>query len=287
MKTYKIGGVYIGFLYACSDYFTGRIEKYEDNSQEPKYMMTSMIKDELTLPKGKCILEQGNRKVFQEGNLEILCIYQNNLHLASKITYSLDYKRVECEFASHYNKRLAETEYIMTGLFFLEMMFQESCIAIHASAIAYQNQAILFSAPSGTGKSTHANLWEKHLDEISFINDDKPLIQMKDNQMIVIGTPWSGKTVRNENLNLPIKAIVFIEQSKTDVIVELSNKEKLIHLMRNSYRTHHLEKNDYVLHVMDQLIKHVDMFLLQCTPNDSAFITSYNRIFKEENTYEN
>ncbi len=69
----------------------------------------------------------------------------------------------------------------------------ERCV-VHGAAISYKNNAVLFIAPSGTGKSTHIRLWHRYLgDAIGIINGDKPILHITKNEINVYGTPWAGK----------------------------------------------------------------------------------------------
>jgi len=103
--------------------------------------------------------------------------------------------------------------YIMLGEIFKFAILKHNGIVIHSSAIEYDGSGILFSAPSGTGKSTHTGLWKKYYPNITTIlNDDMPAIRFVDNVPYIFGTPWSGKTEINCNQFAPLKAIIFLQQ---------------------------------------------------------------------------
>ena len=86
---------------------------------------------------------------------------------------------------------------------------------LHASAVVVDGDAYLFSAPCGTGKSTHASLWLKYLKHKNpyILNDDKPAIRIVNDNIYVYGTPFSGKTDKNKNEKANLKGIAFLEQS--------------------------------------------------------------------------
>jgi len=100
---------------------------------------------------------------------------------------------------------LDECEYIWTGADFYRRLLGYDGLMLHASAVAYEGYAYLFSAPCGTGKSTHARQWQEHFgsDQVQIINDDKPAIRLIDNIFQVFGTPWSGKSEHNLNKQVP------------------------------------------------------------------------------------
>ena len=99
--------------------------------------------------------------------------------------------------------------------------------ALHASVIVYNNRAILFLGESGTGKSTHAALWLKHIPGCSLLNDDSPLIRIEldENKQLVpfvYGSPWSGKGQCYLNERYPVAAFVRLQQHKINQVTRLS-----------------------------------------------------------------
>jgi len=124
---------------------------------------------------------------------------------------------------------IAMKEYVLSGMMFLEIAQREGYMSVHASAINYKDDAILFSAPSKTGKSTHARMWmEKFKDDVSMINDDKPLIFQDKGKFMVSGSPFSGKQAINQNVVKPLKAIIFLEQASQDEMIKLNATETLL-----------------------------------------------------------
>ena len=78
---------------------------------------------------------------------------------------------------------------------------------LHCSCLKYKDEAIIFTAPSGTGKSTHSALWRRHFgDDVVMINDDKPLVREKDGRFYIYGTPWNGKHSIGNNTSAPIRS---------------------------------------------------------------------------------
>ena len=75
-----------------------------------------------------------------------------------------------------------------------EKMPEYDTFLFHGSCVAVDGAAYCFTAKSGTGKSTHTRLWREMPGERAvMINDDKPLIRIRDGQATVFGTPWDGK----------------------------------------------------------------------------------------------
>ncbi|MDZ4196168.1 MAG: hypothetical protein U1C51_02840, partial [Candidatus Izemoplasmatales bacterium] len=154
----------------------------------------------------------------------------------ARVDYDFSYQKVEIQFLEDYPINYLEMEYIWTGIIFLEIALSHGYTALHGSAICYKGKAIIFSAPSGTGKSTQTHLWTSLCKEITIINDDKPLLRVEEGIPLVYGTPWSGKDVVNHNISCPVLAIVFLRQETTNQIYPLSNDQIVVELIRNTYR---------------------------------------------------
>ena len=81
--------------------------------------------------------------------------------------------------------------------------------------------AYLFTAPSGTGKSTHTRLWREVFgDRVWMINDDKPMLRISENLVTAYGTPWNGKHHISRNASAPLKAIVQLNRGKENIIMD-------------------------------------------------------------------
>ena len=71
----------------------------------------------------------------------------------------------------------------------------EQTLLVHASVPQIGTTAFLFQGLSGTGKSTHSQLWRTHIPQVELLNDDNPVVRITaDGRISVWGTPWSGKT---------------------------------------------------------------------------------------------
>ncbi len=164
-----------------------------------------------------------------------------------------------------------------------EQLPQFERFVFHGAAIEYDNAAYLFTAPSGTGKTTHINLWKKNLgDRIGIINGDKPIIRLAD-RPIVYGTPWAGKEGFCRNTSAPLKAICILKQGKTNKIERLNNSEAINHLMRQVYLPQNADALNQTLFLLGRLIENTSVYLLECDISDDAFNTSFNILTKEGN----
>ena len=102
-------------------------------------------------------------------------------------------------------------------------MLDFNTILFHGSVIAVDGQGFLFTAKSGTGKSTHTKLWRQYFGEKAvMINDDKPLIHITENSAVVYGTPWDGKHRLSTNTSVTLKAVCILERDETNHIERIT-----------------------------------------------------------------
>lgn len=174
-----------------------------------------------------------------------------------------------------------ECEYILTSIVYYENLLLFNGFMLHSSAVEYENQAYLFSAPSGTGKSTHTQLWLKHFGEKArIINDDKPAVRLINDKFYVYGTPWSGKTDLNINTKVPLKAIIFIERAENNYTYKMNNEEAVKMLLYQSYSSNNMQLKMNFLDLMDKLIRNNSVYKLGCNMSEDAVKTIYEAVNK-------
>jgi hypothetical protein len=181
-----------------------------------------------------------------------------------------------------------ELEYIFTGFQFSNAILNYTGFCLHASALSLDQNAVLFSAPCGTGKSTHTGLWQQTFgkERLIILNDDKPVIRYINNKFYVYGTPWSGKSNLHEDIRVPLKAIVFLYQSETNQIITLSTRDAVPLLMKGSQRPQcDREKLNNLLSLHDRIIKNIPIYQLNCNISNDAVQLAYNEIFKGSLSY--
>lgn len=170
-----------------------------------------------------------------------------------------------------------ECEYIWTGSEFYNQILNYDGFLLHSSAVVYKNEAYLFSAPSGTGKSTHTGLWlEVFGDEAKILNDDKPAIRIEDGKVYAYGTPWSGKTDMNINMRVPLKAICFIERSPENHIGRVTTAEAIGLIMNQTIRPGAIERMDKLLVCLDKILPLVPVYKMGCNISHEAALMAYN-----------
>ena len=147
---------------------------------------------------------------------------------------------------------------------------QKQGLTIHSCTIIWNGKGVLFSAPSGTGKSTHAQLW-KQLYNTSILDGDVTACRMVNGIPIVYGLPWCGTSGEFINRNVPLRAIVFLEQAKENSIKKLDLRETVIRLTARSFLLPwNNELMNQYLDIVQEIAENTDCYLLNCLPDSDA-----------------
>lgn len=210
--------------------------------------------------------------------------YLSDKSKIADITISLTDDFIKDKQKENPHLTIDECEYIWTGSQFYHKLLDFNGFMLHASSVAMENKAYLFSAKSGTGKSTHTELWQRYFGEerASIINDDKPAIRLINNEFYVYGTPWSGKSDKNLDIKVPLKGIVFIERSETNWIKRIDSKQAIKLILDQTLRPKQIEKMDKLLGMLDQLLKIVPIFKMGCDISEGAVKLAYS-VLNEHN----
>ncbi len=170
-----------------------------------------------------------------------------------------------------------ECEYLLMGSAFYHYLVDHDGIMLHASAVAYKGEAYLFSADSGTGKSTHTSLWLREFgDDAVIINDDKPALRITDGKIMCCGTPFSGKHDISENRLYPVKGIAFIERSETNSISRIQPFTSLPLIMQQTVRGFSEKRGERFLSLLSDILTRVPVYSLKCNMDPEAAHVSLN-----------
>ncbi|MGN1480441.1 hypothetical protein [Porcipelethomonas sp.] len=159
-----------------------------------------------------------------------------------------------------------------------ESIIKDGYFLFHGSAVALDGNAYLFAASSGTGKSTHTNLWLRYFgSRAEIINGDKPIIKItSDNKAVIFGTPWCGKENLNINKSAPLKAICILKRDTVNHIEPISLSKAYPMLLQQCYRPKDSEKMSMTLSLLDKLENSVKLYSLGCNTDIQAAVTAYN-----------
>lgn len=178
-------------------------------------------------------------------------------------------------YAENPQMTLGECECLWSGGYFYEQLTRFGGIMLHASCVEYEGKAYLFSARSGTGKSTHTHLWLKHLPGSRIINDDKPAIRCIDGVYYAYGTPWSGKYDESVNIGVPIAGIAFLSRGENS-IKRIPGIKALKLFMDQTVRPGDKNLMSNMLDILNGVLTNIPIYEISCDMSEEAVMTAYN-----------
>ena len=198
--------------------------------------------------------------------------YEASANGPARITLTCDAGRV-----LELNPRLQNLDtalYMGTGAYFVRELLNFDGTFLHASAVIVDGKAYLFSADSGTGKSTHTEKWCR-LFGARYLNDDKPALRRINGTWMAYGTPWSGKHDLSSPEGAPVGGIAFLKRGEENSICPLTAKQALPRLMAQSLLKLSKAQMEKQLMLVDKLLQEVPLWELTCRNDDDAAYLSY------------
>lgn len=153
---------------------------------------------------------------------------------------------------------------------------EKNAFLMHGAVLSWKGEGYMFTAPSGTGKSTHVALWKEYLgDEAEIINGDKPILKVDKDEVRIYGTPWAGKEHWQVNASVPLKGICILKRSKKNQLRRITAVEALSSLMQQVYYTSNAKMAAKTMELLDIVFRRVPIYQLECDISEEAFRCSF------------
>ena len=175
---------------------------------------------------------------------------------------------------------LEDVEYLNTGGQFSKGLLDFDGFRLHASAITLEGRAYLFSAHSGTGKSTHTLKWTR-LFGAAYLNDDKPALRKLNGVWTAFGTPWSGKHDLSSPQGVALGGIAFLKRGQINQIRPLPPMQALPLLMGQTAYRLSAQQMELLLPMVDDILRTVPIWELTCRNDDEAAFVAYEAMTKK------
>ena len=152
-----------------------------------------------------------------------------------------------------------------------EKLLEQDTLLLHGSTVAVDGQAYLFTAPCGTGKSTHTRLWRELFgDRAVMVNDDKAFLQLRRKEVLACGSPWTGKHGIGSNISVPLKGICFLQRGTENRIQKATPEKWLPELIHQCF----LPEERY-FPLVQQLAQRIPLWEMSCTKDPQAAAIAY------------
>jgi len=195
------------------------------------------------------------------------------------ITKEKEITREEYEFEKKPVPDYSEGVYEATAVYrkIAEKMPEFDSFVFHGSVIAVDGEGYLFTAKSGTGKSTHTRLWRDYFGERAvMVNDDKPILKVTDKGVIAYGTPYNGKHRLGSNISVSLKAICILERGEKNEIVRINKSDAYAMLLQQVYRPKDSLQMAKTLRLIDEMADSVRIYRLACNMDIEAAKVAYS-----------
>lgn len=237
--------------------------------------------DSLKEPSGKLIHQSSQRLIYLEENgLEHRVNLWGNQLLG--ISHEQGENSLMAEIPAPKDMEIPLNTSILEFMNLEKHLLKHEALVLHSSFIEYEGKAILFTAPSGTGKSTQANLWKKY-EGTEIINGDRSIVHRTAPGVFQMhGLPFCGSSQIHLNKEMPLGAIVFIEQHPTNIVEPMPPAHafgKLYGEMSiNSWNREAVEKG---MQVIENLVASIPMVHLKCNMEQDAVNTLKNYLHEK------
>ena len=157
-----------------------------------------------------------------------------------------------------------------------DRLIQDGTLMLHGSTVAVDGKAYLFTAPCGTGKSTHTRLWREVFgDRAIMVNDDKPFLKVTDRGVLAYGSPWSGKHGLATNICVPLQGICLLHRGTENRIWPISPEAirgELRHQL-HAPAAAVLQERSYA--ILEKLLEVTPTWEMDCTKDPEAAEVAY------------
>lgn len=294
---YNIAGLIIRIIFKTTNEITniGLLPSFEPFNFEDKHIKDEDITFTLTVDNNILPVPKANRqriRTFDTGNGDTIVDrldnggYQYIVKNIQKSNCALlitnkDFTICECALAGGYeNQSFGLNNSLMMAYAFAGSY--HGCLLIHSSVIKLGNHAFGFIAKSGTGKSTQSSNWLKVIPGAELLNDDNPVVRVfPSGEVLIFGSPWSGKTPCYRNDKAILGGICRIDRANKNTIEQISGLEAFANFLP-SCSSMKWEKiiYDNICDNVKKVVEATPMYILHCLPNEESAIVCHNEVTK-------
>lgn len=274
MKKYQIADFIFGIHMEESLEIPENFKKFViDTDEEVQVEYFLEVVDKLPELDGECVSQRIDLKVYKKDNLE----YRRMNFMGMEESYG-QYEEISQDQVKLYLKRefvhMINVDTVFVSLFAMEKrMLAKDAMVLHCSVLKVKSGVILFSGPSGIGKSTQAGLWTKYR-KARVINGDRTLLKKENGRWMSLGWPICGSSEICHNESFPVKAIVFLDQSPENGGMKCryfdATKQLISQLTINAWNPSVVEK---IWSMAEDLAAEVPVFYYHCNMEENAVDT--------------
>lgn len=271
-RYYKIGNFSFAIQSEHGLHMPAHFSLFETDKAKTDIVYTIQIVNQLPEITGRTVHSSNDIVITDDGGFESRQLSVVGTDRPYAVYKELDNNNIQIFLEAASADEVLAYDTTFTAMFALEKsMLERNNLILHSCSVTYNSdEAILFSAPSGTGKSTQGELWRKYRNS-RVINGDRNLLTKKDNRWYMQGWPVCGSSEICHNEEHPIRAIIMLEQAAEDHISKLDGMKAYAKIYPeitcNRWDRKRLIRT---MDLIETLISEVPVYLLKCTISERA-----------------
>lgn len=283
-RNFKIGDFCFSIIYPETIPLPQNLLKFETKHTQTAYTYHLELSTQFPSSKGTLIVSRPDLLVYQTDLGEIRYIGIRGRH-----DFYGYYEEVSSREAlvliSPNDIHLLPSDPVFNSLLALERhLISYDSFVLHCAYMNYKGKAILFSAPSETGKTTQANLWAQYRGAVT-INGDRGLLQKVNNTWMVKGWPVCGSSDICTNEETPIYAIVMLSQGKINTVKQLNPALAFMQVYSQvTINRWNEDTTKQAISLIESLVCDIPVYHLSCTISEEAVCCLEHALFKHSTT---
>ena len=272
-RCYRFAGVEIAVRTAegVDSFSDSCLKAFEVEAVDDPHVFRFELTDALPVPVGDCIASKPDFRIYQDGQRRLR--YMGAVSRTAESAYICaihEGRQHRVQVLDDQVSGRISARTVLNSLEAEHLIARNRGFVFHCSYIDWNGKAILFTAPSGTGKSTQAELW-RSLRGARTINGDRAAVRVVDGAVIAEGIPYSGSSSYCLDCSLPVAAVVYLGQAPVTTIRRMRGFESFARIWEGcSVNTWDREDVELVSAAVKRLAETVPVYHLPCTPDESA-----------------
>lgn len=274
-KNYRFAGIDICLDIPDSCMYENeyRLADFISGKSAAPYLYKFSFVESLDAPDGELLVNAGGYRIY--GSHPNFVQYKGPVQESWKNAYIRIAYRGLLRYVQVLRSSITErigTHTVLNILGIEHLIAQAGGFVFHCSYIVYRDGAILFTAPSESGKSTQAELWRRYRGA-EIINGDRAAICIRQGSVSAEGIPFSGSSEYCINRSYPVRAIVYLAQAPQTTIRPVTGYEAFSKIWQGITLEHWRKEDVERVSGTAQIVaSSVPIFYLACTPDESAVI---------------
>lgn len=247
---------------------------YDGNRETDVYVQVICEWNDDCLPKCKFVGEDDINGFYKEDDISYCTMRGGTAGVISSTRYDEKCRAFQCAVNVEKFPNLPGTVgMVMRMLPMKEIFVQHGILFFHASQILYRENGIMFTAPSGTGKTTQAKLWEKYRNA-EIICNDRTLVRKIEGEWYAYGYPIDGSEAVRSSKVTKLGCIVVLEQARNNLVKTVGVAKAATSLMSQLVLdVWNVNEKIRAMELILSLVEEYPIYLFKCTKDEEAIET--------------